>query len=484
MLTETELTMDRNDTLRWAQTLVESMPQLIWTCSPDGACDYLSRQWVEFTGVPESEQLGTGWLNALHPDDRQRVALAWTNAVQGSAPYDLEYRIRRHDGVYRWFKTRGVPHTAADGTVLRWLGTCTDIDAQKAAEEQISGLLANISDYLFIIDRDWRYVFVNPSAARLAKLTPAEMAGCIVWDLFPREKGSKFESEALRAFETGKEVRYEIYNEEYQSWYEMDIFPHRTKIIVFGRDITAKRQFEQHLQQTAKLESLGVLAGGIAHDFNNLLVGIMGNISLALEILPKLTPVREMLEDAVIASERAALLTRQLLAYAGKGQFKLEPLDISALVRDTRQLIRAKIPSNVTLKLLLAENLPPVQGDFSQIQQVIMNLVINAAESFEQNRTGEIRVSTAPFHLVDSHEPPPGQYICLKVEDEGCGMGIETAARIFEPFFTTKFTGRGLGLAAVQGVIRSHRGSLGVESNLGKGSTFTVLLPVSTNPPG
>ncbi len=233
---------------------------------------------------------------------------------------------------------------------------------------------------------------------------------------------------------------------------------------------TGDEKLDHQYQQADKQDSLGVLAGGVAHDFNNLLVGIMGNISLALDILPESSPVRGILEDAVIASERAALLTRQLLAYAGRGDIKLEMLDVSALVRDTRQLVRAKIPSYVDLKLFLDEHLPRVEGDFAQIQQVVMNLVINAAESFDPAKPGQVRVYTS---LEDSN-------VSIKVTDEGCGMSQETLDRIFEPFFTTKFTGRGLGLAAAQGIVHSHKGVLRVESTVGQGSTFTILLPVCT----
>jgi PAS domain S-box-containing protein len=459
-----------------AETLIEAMPLLFWTCTADGYCDYLSRQWVEFTGRPLADQLGTGWVESLHPDDRERACEGWKTAVLTRSIYDLEYRVRRNDGVYHWFKTRAVPQIGPDGEILRWLGTCTDIDEQKRAEQLFSGLLASISDGVAVIDHNWRYVFVNARAAAFANMSPTEMAGRVVWDLFPEEKGSRFEAEAKYAFETGQEVRYETFNDRSSRWYEMDIFPDRTNIIVFVRDITARRLLEQQLQQADKLDSLGVLAGGIAHDFNNLLVGIMGNVSLALDILPESSPVRGMLEDSVIASERAALLTRQLLAYAGKGQFKLEPIDLSALVRDTRQLVRANIPSHVDLKLFLDENLPVVKGDLAQLQQVVMNLVINAAESVDPSKPGQVRVHTARCHVTG-----PGAlaelYVMLKVEDDGCGMSPETVSRIFEPFFTTKFTGRGLGLAAVQGIVRSHNGSLQVESAPGKGSTFIILLP-------
>jgi two-component system, cell cycle sensor histidine kinase and response regulator CckA len=481
MLCETRPRADQVQMLELARSLMEALPLLVWTCTTDGACDYLSRQWLEFTGVPASEQLGTGWLNALHPNDRDRASAAWYNAVRGQGGYDLEYRLRRHDGLYRWFKTRGVAQMAPDGAIAGWIGTCTDIEDQKNAEQRFSGLLDSISDAVFIIDHTWRYVFVNAPAAAFANMSPAEMGGREVWDMFPKEKGSIFEISAVRAFQTGQEVRYETFSEQTGRWYEMDIFPDRTNIIVFARDITGRRALEQKIQEADKFDSIALLAGGVAHDFNNLLVGIMGNVSLALDILPESSPVRVMLEDAVIASERAALLTRQLLAYAGKGQFKLENLDLSRMVRDTRQLIRAKIPSHAELKLFLDDRLPAVEGDFSQIQQVIMNLVINAAEAIAATQPGQVRVHTSVDEIPGTHDLASGRYVSLKVEDEGCGMAPETVSRIFEPFFTTKFTGRGLGLAAVQGIVRSHKGKLHVESSPGKGSAFTVLLPACTN---
>jgi PAS domain S-box-containing protein len=465
-----------------AQTLLEAMPMLVWTCTPEGLCDYLSPQWLAFTGVPLAQQLGFGWLEALHPDDRQRSLAAWENAVLGRARYDLEYRIRRYDGTYRWFKTRGLPQLDSHGAILRWLGTCTDIDDQKTAEERFSGLLASISDAVWIIDRHWRIVFVNCPAAAYANSTPTQIAGRTLWELFPDLKGSRFELEAAHAFETCRGVQYEEFNQSDGRWFEVDIFPDGASIIVFTRDITNRRLLDQKVQQAAKHDSLGILAGGVAHDFNNLLVGIMGNVSLAMDILEDSTPVRPMLQDAVTASERAAQLTRQLLAYAGKGQIKLEELDISELVRETTQLIRAHIPSYVELKLFLDQKLPPVEGDRAQIQQVIMNLVINASESLDASKPGQVRVYTSSGNVAaDSGDLAPGRYVTLRVEDDGSGMTSDTASHIFEPFFTTKFTGRGLGLAAVHGIVRTHKGDLRVKSVVGQGSTFTILLPACTD---
>ncbi|HEY7390926.1 MAG TPA: PAS domain S-box protein, partial [Bryobacteraceae bacterium] len=252
-----------------------------------------------------------------------------------------------------------------------------------------------------------------------------------------------------------------------------------------ARDITERKQVEKQLQQAQRLESLGVLAGGIAHDFNNLLTGILGNISLVLEGLSTNHPARFALRNALGASERASDLTRQLLAYAGKGRFIIEPVNISGLIQEISELIQASIPKNVQLRLDLAPDLPYIEADASQLQQLIMNLVINGAEAIGEDNSGAVLVTTAVQDVDEAYlrstmgfDIEPGRYISLEVHDTGTGMDQATISRIFDPFFTTKFMGRGLGLAAVQGIVRGHKGTLKVYSQPRQGSTFKVLLPV------
>jgi PAS domain S-box-containing protein len=257
-----------------------------------------------------------------------------------------------------------------------------------------------------------------------------------------------------------------------------------------ARDITERKHVEKHLQQTQRLESLGVLAGGIAHDFNNLLTGILGNISLALEGVSTNHPARLPLRNALGASERASDLTRQLLAYAGKGRFVIEPVNISGLIREIGELIQASIPKNVQLRLDLAPDLPYIEADASQLQQLIMNLVINGAEAIGEDKSGAVLVTTGVQDVDEAYlrstigfDIEPGRYVTLEVHDTGAGMDRAIISRIFDPFFTTKFTGRGLGLAAVQGIVRGHKGTLKVYSQPGTGSTFKVLLPVTAKQP-
>lgn len=254
-----------------------------------------------------------------------------------------------------------------------------------------------------------------------------------------------------------------------------------------ARDITSQKEFQAKLLQTQKLESLGVLAGGVAHDFNNLLVGILANSSLVVNSLAPSNPQRQVMTEIVTAAERAAGLTRQLLAYAGKGRFMTERVDISALVREISTLVQTSIPRNVQIRLELRDALPAIEGDVNQLQQVIMNLVINGAEAVGDQAglvivTSGVQDVDEPYSQTvwNRQELAPGRYVVVEVNDSGCGMDEETQRKIFDPFFTTKFTGRGLGLAAVMGIVRGHKGALKVYSELGRGSTFKVFFPAMT----
>jgi PAS domain S-box-containing protein len=244
-----------------------------------------------------------------------------------------------------------------------------------------------------------------------------------------------------------------------------------TTALALITDITYRKRNEEHLREVAKLESLGVLAGGIAHDFNNLLVGVMGNASLALDEIPAGSPARSMIQGVIDASERAANLVRQLLAYSGRGRFTIGPVDLSRLIVESKNLIRASIPKTAELRFELAEGAPAVEGDASQLQQVVMNLAVNGGEALGE-RPGTVVLRTAA-----ERDQRGCELVRLEVEDDGCGMDAATREKIFDPFFTTKFTGRGLGLAAVHGIVRAHKGTVEVSTTPGQGSKFTVRFP-------
>ena len=243
-----------------------------------------------------------------------------------------------------------------------------------------------------------------------------------------------------------------------------------------------RRHLEIQVQHAQKLESLGLMAGGIAHDFNNLLVGVLGNAGLALSKLPADSSARRNILALEKAADRAAELCKQLLAYSGKGRFEVRAADLSDLVRDMEDLLDVAVAKRTTVRYNLVEDLPAVECDVAQIRQIVMNLVTNASEAIG-DEVGIIKVSTSTVEIGESYGNSitgavlPGLYVCLEVADSGCGMDAETLSRIFDPFFSTKFTGRGLGLAAVLGIVRGHEGAIEVRSEPSKGTTFRALFP-------
>jgi PAS domain S-box-containing protein len=263
------------------------------------------------------------------------------------------------------------------------------------------------------------------------------------------------------------------------------------QFVAIRADITERKLAEESIRQSQKLESLGVLAGGIAHDFNNLLTSILGNCNLATMVLAAESPALPYLDQIEKATMRAADLSRQMLAYAGKGKVAIVRVDLNRLVREMTELLSVSLSKKALIRYDLSPVLPEIMADPTQMQQVVMNLVTNASEAIPEGvngaitlRTGElmvektfIQVTSLPVGLN------PGRYVTLEVSDTGCGMTPEVIARIFDPFFTTKFTGRGLGLSALLGIVRSHGGGLKVYSEPGKGTSMKVFLP-SADPVG
>jgi CheY-like chemotaxis protein len=248
-------------------------------------------------------------------------------------------------------------------------------------------------------------------------------------------------------------------------------------------------KLEKQLLHAQKLESLGVLAGGIAHDFNNILMAIMGNADLALMRINRESPAVENLHRIEKAAAQAADLAKQMLAYSGKGKFVVENIDLNRLLEDMLHMLEVSISKKAVLRLNLTKTLPPVEADATQMRQIIMNLVINASEAIADT-SGVIAITTGCMDCDQSYlkdvwldeNITEGLYVYLEIADTGCGMNKETLAKIFDPFFTTKFTGRGLGMAAVLGIVRGHKGAIKVYSEPKKGTTFKILLPASDRP--
>jgi PAS domain S-box-containing protein len=336
---------------------------------------------------------------------------------------------------------------------------------------------------VFTVDAMGRVTSWNPGAERLLGYTESEIRG--------QDYCRFFTPEDLRGGINGREIQMA----EQRGWVETEglqvrkdgtRFLSETVMTLLGEgtareygrllhDVTEQRKAAEAVLQAQKLESIGVLAGGIAHDFNNLLTSILGHISLAMESLPADHASRPLLDIAERSSLQAATLTAQLLAYAGNGTVMVTGFDLSKLISELLPLIGTSIPKTVQLELSLPRDLPWIKANASEIQQIVMNLIINGAEAIGPEG-GRVRVSTGVANFEGREEDQPtGVY--LEVQDSGCGMDEVTKRSIFEPFFTTKFIGRGLGLAAVSGIVRRLKGLLNVASVPGEGSTFRIVFP-------
>ncbi len=363
----------------------------------------------------------------------------------------------------------------------------------RESEKRYREIVETTHEGILIVDPNGVMTYCNRRCAEIFDFTVEELLGNHFGAFLAGsvDKGQLQEKFAARL--SGTTTRYETHlttrkgrEVTYTSWATQVGENGKDGILVVISDVTEARLLSAKLQSAQKAESLGVLAGGVAHDFNNLLVGILGNAGFALMELPPESPVRVVVEDIQTAAQRASELTRQLLAYSGRGRFVIARLDLGRIVQEMAHLLSAVISKNVVVKYALAGELPAIEGDPTQIRQIVMNLITNASDAIGEG-SGVITVATslveadrATFADTFLDDPlTPGSYVCLEVTDTGVGMTRETRAKIFDPFFSTKFTGRGLGLAAALGILRAHRGAIKVHSEPGRGSTFQVLFPAA-----
>ena len=468
-----------------------------------------SERWaVILGGTPEPIGPAIEALDPLiHPDDLAHVRLARQQILRHGHGR-MEYRIRARNDHWLWILDRGkVVARDATGQPTRMTGAASDITTRKRIEEALGRSQALLEQSQRAAEiGGWEYDVTNGTlywtlqAFRIHDLDPD--AGTPTMDRFfsfYKPSAQPVIRNAFRvALEEGKpfDLELELFTANQRLIWVRTIGraeKNTTRVLrVYGsfQDITFRKKEEEERQklhqkmlEAQKLESLGVLAGGIAHDFNNLLTVIMGNASLAKES-PELAA--ESIQQIETATQRAADLCRQMLAYAGKSRSMMECIDLNSIVTDTVHLLRLSISKNATLDFALAPQPLAIEADSSQIRQVIMNLVINASDAISTSN-GRIRVFTSRVQVTAEslhearlgQELPPGEYVAFEVKDDGCGMSSDTLTRIFDPFFTTKFAGRGLGLAAVLGIVRTHHGAFFVQSALGNGSTFRMLLPPS-----
>jgi len=372
-------------------------------------------------------------------------------------------------------------------------------DKVKSRTAELSRLKTAIEqtrDIVMITDRDAIIEYVNPAFEKISGYSAKEALGRRAVLIKSGEMSQAFYKQMWDTILAGHNWQADFINRNKAGeLYEVEqvISPIKnddgniTGFVSVQRDITDEKQQQERLEHTQRLESLGVLAGGIAHDFNNLLTAILGNAGLARRRTPDDSPITANLKHIEDASERAADLCKQMLAYSGKGKFVVIPINLSALITDITKLLSISITKNVSLRTDLDDALPAIEADKAQMQQVIMNLVINASEAIAEDRGGNIVIHTGVMdvdtpYLQTTHidDPlPAGRYVFMEISDDGCGMDNDTRKKLFDPFFTTKFAGRGLGMSAILGIVRGHNGAIKVYSEVGKGTTFKVLFPMT-----
>jgi two-component system, cell cycle sensor histidine kinase and response regulator CckA len=454
--------------------------------------------------VPSSEILEQPFTSPFHPEGQQTQLEQYQEAFRNRQiePHQQKRVTLRSGIVLELEMSCSFMDMERDGPLLLAIfRNITDRVAvlQKLSEaKEFSENLIKTANVLIVgLDKEEKITIFNETAEQLSGFRKSELQGRNWRELFLGGDISENETTtgiSRKNFDARLVTRRR--EERCISWQTNPILQHGeyAGTICFGIDITDKKNqeeqriaLERKLLDSQKLESLGVLAGGIAHDFNNLLAAILGNANLALMQLPPHSPVASYLQSIDRTSLRAADLCKQLLAYSGKGRFTMQYLSVNELVRETLELLEVSITKKAALRVELRPGVPSVYADPTQIRQVVMNLVINASEALGE-QSGLIRVRTGVLqadasYFENAHSASgfnPGEYVFVEVSDNGCGMSAETQAKIFDPFFSTKFTGRGLGLAAVLGIVRGHNGALKILSEEGKGSTFKFLLPVAT----
>jgi PAS domain S-box-containing protein len=368
-------------------------------------------------------------------------------------------------------------------------------DARRDAEKRLRAVVSNAPVVLFALDGEGTITVCEGKGLEAAGIDPSTVVGHSYRDQDVEIRENLVRALAGETFSRRVEYAGHIYDTLYSA--VRDEQGRRQGVIGVATDITdrvraqeEREQLEARLRHGQKLESLGLLAGGIAHDFNNLLVSVLGNADLAMADLDAGASGRVYVERIRDGARRLSELTKQLLAYSGKGTFVIQPVELSALIAEMRPLLNFSVSKRALLRFALADGLPAFEGDPSQIGQVLMNLVANASDALGEAggaisvRTGVIEADrdflSRSYHCEDCQEGP---YVFVEVTDTGAGMDAERRAKVFDPFFTTKFTGRGLGLAVVLGIVRSHRGAICVESEPGKGTTFRILFPRSDAAP-
>jgi two-component system, cell cycle sensor histidine kinase and response regulator CckA len=471
--------------------LVNQIPAVVFKGYADWSIDFFDQKIEGLTGYRKEEfdSRHLKWCDLILPEDLDKAQGIFLEALKTDKSYVREYRIRKKGGEIGWVQGRGQIFRDAAGQVDYVSGVFFDITERKAAEtmihqerqrffsllDMLPALVCLMAPDLTIAfaNRQFREIFGDPEGRTCHELfhgNPTPCDDCTATEILETQK-------PLGSERTTPQGRtYHIYNYPFA---DIDGSP---MVLTMGMDITERKALEAQLLQAQKMEAIGRLAGGVAHDFNNLLMAIMGYGELIRSSLVQDDPLYRYSEDILKASERAASLTQQLLAFSRQQVMQPQMLNLNRVVTDLEKMLRRLIGEHIDMEIVAGPDLGAVKADSGQMSQIIMNLAVNARDAMPKG--GRLILSTANIDFAASHtcrfeNIPPGGYVRLAVTDTGCGMEAETLDHIFEPFFTTKEMGKGtgLGLPMVYGIVKQNRGCVDVESRPGQGTTFKIYLP-------
>ncbi|HUK00003.1 MAG TPA: PAS domain S-box protein [Stellaceae bacterium] len=512
---------------RQFRDLADSMPQLAWMARADGWVFWFNKGWYEYTGASPAEMEGWGWQSVHDPATLPKVLERWRRSIATGERFEMVFPLRGADGRFRSFLTRITPVRDAEGRVIRWFGTNTDITGQREVEDTLRRvnelleeeiaertaalgesesrfrlLVKGVVDYaIFMLDREGRVTNWNTGAERIKGYAASEIIGQHFSRFYTEEdRAEGIPQRALAtAVRTGKfeAEGWRVRKDGTRFWANVLIDAIRDdagELIGFAkvtRDMTERRAVEERLRQAQKMEAIGQLTGGVAHDFNNLLTVIFGNLETLQRRLPEKDDddLRRLVEGAIRGATRAAQLTHRLLAFSRRQPLEPKPVNLNRLVAAASELLQRTLGERVAVETVLGAGLWWVQVDPSQLESALLNLAVNARDAMPEG--GKLTIETANTYLDEAYaagqdDLAPGQYVLLAVSDTGTGMSKEIIVRAFEPFFTTKAPGEGtgLGLSQVYGFIKQSGGHVKIYSEPGEGTTVKLYLPRLATAPG
>jgi PAS domain S-box-containing protein len=473
------------------RNMADTAPVMIWVSGPNRSITFVNKTWLTFTGRGMEQEQGDGWASGVHPEDLVRCDEIFSAAFEDRRNFNVECRLRRADGEYRWILRSGVPRFAPGGEFAGYIGSDIDItDLQ--SEERFRQLAENIDQVFWMLDLSTnKVVYVSPAFEKIWGQGRSALYQDRAWlaqtvhpedrvltETFFKSVGSGSVEETYRIVRPDGVARW-IHDRAFVV-HDSEGEPYRVAGI--AEDITDRRELEEQLNQTNKMEAIGRLAGGVAHDFNNLLTVIGGYSQMLLDNTYPADPTRGKLEQIQNAANRAGLLTKQLLAFSRRQVLQPKLVNLNHLMINLKAMLTRIIGERITIETVLQPGLGSIKADPHQLEQVIVNLAVNAHDAMPNGGVFRIETSMAAGVCCSNCDHPgeSGRRVRMTISDTGCGMDERVRERAFEPFFTTKGIGKGtgLGLSTVYGIVSQNEGTIHVSSQPGQGTVFELCFPL------